>query len=100
MLEDAIKRYYGVILKSISMSRLNRLQLSNLVYQSKSNKTWKQQNGFQGYLDVLHVDLMSPCEYMPHENMDEACGFEIVFSSYALALVFSIRNFYDFKCVH
>lgn len=78
MLEDALKRYYGVIRKSISTSRLNRLQLSNLLYQSKSNKTWKQQGGFQGYLDVLQVDLMSSCEYMPHENMDEACEFETV----------------------
>lgn len=72
MIEDAIKRYYGIILRS-SPHKKHAFPLSALFNTTKFDKRWKSQEGFQGYLDVLQIDAMAPCEYMPHENMDEAC---------------------------
>ncbi|CAL8144537.1 unnamed protein product [Orchesella dallaii] len=72
MVEDALKRYYSIILKTVSHSA----PIVNLA-NAKHNKSWKSDPGFKGYLDVLQVDLMAPCESMPHESMDEAYEIKI-----------------------
>jgi hypothetical protein len=66
LIEQALKRYYAIILST-------QVNLHK-IYGKSEAKLWKGKDGYQGYLDVLNVKLRNPCEFMPHDEMDESCN--------------------------
>ncbi|ODM94535.1 Beta-hexosaminidase subunit beta [Orchesella cincta] len=72
LVEDALKRYYLLISQHHSM-----LQSFRKDKVGNEEKAWKGTPNYAGYLDVLKVDLMAPCEAYPNENMDESYELKI-----------------------
>lgn len=74
MVEDALKRYYALINKHQSNYQSFRIKKT-----TEEEKPWKGHEKYSGYLDLLQIDMMGPCENYPHENMDESCELGIRF---------------------
>jgi hypothetical protein len=73
MIEQALKRYYAIIMQ-------NQATLFNPPSDNQQSAfTWKKDEAYRGHLDILEVNLLSKCEYMPHEDMDESCEFLLGF---------------------
>lgn len=68
LVEDALKRYYAIIHKHYSNNQ--RFRDKRITGEEKP---WKADEKYSGYLDLLKIDLLGPCEKYPHEQMDEAC---------------------------
>ncbi len=64
MIEQALKRYYSILIKD------GIAGVKNLAGNDEN------QQGYRGHLDILDVNLLSPCEYLPHDKMDESCKFK------------------------
>lgn len=77
ILDHASKRYYALILRSSYHYKVySRLRNSKDASPSiAQNKTWKANKDFDGYLNILKIELSSPCESVPHDNMEEACVY-------------------------
>ncbi|CAG7818548.1 unnamed protein product [Allacma fusca] len=75
MIEDALKRYYSIIDGTVVVKAgpVNKAR-SNSIHKAKP---WKNSTNFRGYLDVLNIHLMGPCETYPHEKMDESYEIKI-----------------------
>jgi len=61
-----LSRYYKII-----------LQHKTSALHKKPSGSYKNEADYSGYLDVLKVVLMSPCESLPDEHMDEMCKHEL-----------------------
>ncbi|CAL8089385.1 unnamed protein product [Orchesella dallaii] len=72
LVEDALKRYYALINR-----RHSTLQRFRNDKKNDAEKPWKGTPNYVGYLDVLKIDLMTPCEAYPNENMDESYELKI-----------------------
>lgn len=71
-MEEALKRYYGIIVRTrIIQSRNDSRLLSRQV------KPWTANEYFDGYLDTLQINMTNPCETAPHADMDEAYSIKI-----------------------
>lgn len=71
MIDLALKRYYDILLGAGAESQ--KLKMRLVVNQAERVTT-----GYRGHLDVLEVNLLSSCEYLPHDNMDESCKKKIL----------------------
>ncbi|XP_021923175.1 beta-hexosaminidase subunit beta-like, partial [Zootermopsis nevadensis] len=65
LLQEAVKRYYRVILQTLDSDVRKRKS------RRVADKRWKKDPKFKAYLDSLEIQLMAPCEVLPYLNMDE-----------------------------
>lgn len=63
IIQEAIRRYYHLIFINANTNQ----QTSNDRYDGSS----RREDTFIGYLDVLQINLMAPCEIFPSDFMDE-----------------------------
>ncbi|XP_069678413.1 beta-hexosaminidase subunit beta-like [Periplaneta americana] len=65
LLQEAIKRYYNVIIQTRDINMRTRS------HREPISKGWKKDPQFRAYLDSLEIQLMAPCEDLPYLHMDE-----------------------------
>jgi hypothetical protein len=70
LIQEAMKRYYRVIVETLDSG----MQTSGRV----ADKRWKKDPRFKAYLDSLEIQLMAPCEVLPHLHMDEHCKYDSI----------------------
>lgn len=67
MVEVALQRYYNILLQQ------DRILQSHRIRQTRQNNETVIRPSYQGHLDVLEINLLTPCEHLPHDKMDESC---------------------------
>ena len=68
-------RYYNIIFYPPRGSGVSK-RFSKLA--KKASHTWETSKHFRGYLDVVTLHVMQPCEKYPSLNMDEHCELQII----------------------
>lgn len=69
IIQEAVQRYYHLIFINANSNQ----QTNSEKFNNENAK--KYADTFLGYLDVLHIHLMTPCENFPSAYMDERCRY-------------------------
>lgn len=81
-MDEALKRYYGIVVRTRIIQSNRTAVRNNLTATSRrsyrrKNNSWTANEYFDGYLDALQINMTNPCESAPHADMDEAYSIKI-----------------------
>lgn len=81
ILEAAKARYLQIIGKQASHTYrgYRKNNATEFKFKPRNIKSWREDSNFKEYLDVVDLNLKSPCDSMPHLDMDESCKLFLLF---------------------
>lgn len=77
ILENARARYLQIIGKQASLTYrgYKKSNFTEFKYKPRQLQSWRDDSSFKDYLDVVDLNLKTPCDSMPHLDMNESCKY-------------------------